>query len=421
VASFSTTFTQSDGAAADFTDISGAGTPQVVGNVYVGVNGSESGARSNTAATTGYQEVIATCVTPTGQQMRGLWVYGTTSAEGYGFRKYTFDGSYNATKGGSGNWIGEFGAGPGAADDGVAHVYRLTAEPSGANVKLTLYRDGTLIGTMTDTTSVLSGTYGGIHKDAGSGGTTVDDYTFGDFTPPNYPQITATGGEIGTSLGAANAQTLPTGSTTGDLVIVWVTNDNPSTTNITASTGWTQLFHAGVTGDVVKHAAFARVLDGGANDTLTITGAAQDYCVSSARIPSGDHGVSAGSIATDIKAATPATATSGSANPPSLAAGSSKEWLWIASAGVDFTTGNTISADPSGYTLVDNRTSASSTSSCGQRVSSREFTGSTEDPAAYTNTSQEWVAGTIAIPPFVAAPPAAPALFVRRPPSLTYR
>lgn len=233
------------------------------------------------------------------------------------------------------------------------------------------------------------------YSDATPGGSLIESWTGDDVPLPPGPQIAATGGEVGTSLGSNNAQTLPTGSTSGDLVVVWVTVDNPSTTNITASTGWTQLFHHVAGSNVVKHAAFARVLDGGANDTLTITGAAQDYCVSSARIT--DHGVT--DPATDIKVGTPAAATSGSANPPSLDAGASDDWLWLASAGVDFTTGNTISADPANYSNVDNRTSASSTSSCGQRVAKRSNTTQTEDPGTFTNTSQEWVAGTIAIPP----------------------
>jgi hypothetical protein len=215
-----------------------------------------------------------------------------------------------------------------------------------------------------------------------------------------HPQVAATGGEVGTSLGTSNAQTLPSGSTTGSLVVVWVTHDNPGGTAITASTGWTQIFAGVVTGNVLRHACFARILDGGANDTLTISGTTQDYCVSSARIT--NHGVT--DVATQIKTVAPATNTSGNADPPSLDAGVSDEWLWLASAGVDFTTGNTISANPANYSDVDNRTSASSTSSCGQRIAKRELTTQTQDPGTFTNTSQEWVAGIIAIPPVPGAP-----------------
>jgi hypothetical protein len=213
-----------------------------------------------------------------------------------------------------------------------------------------------------------------------------------------YPQVIATGGEIGTSLGAANAQTLPTGSASGDLILVWVTNDNPAATNITASTGWATIFHTAEAGSTaIKHACFGRVLDGGANDTLTISGAAQDYCVSSALVR--NHSVTNANIATSIKVGTAATATTGNANPPSLNTGTTNGWLWFASCGVDFTTGNTISADPSTYTNVDNRTSASSTSSCGQRVARLAARAQTEDPGTFTNTSRAWVANTIAIPP----------------------
>jgi len=210
-----------------------------------------------------------------------------------------------------------------------------------------------------------------------------------------FASVEAVNGEVGTSLGAANAIPAPAGVVSGDLLVAWGTSDNPSTTNITASTGWTQINTQVQGSNVIKHTIFARIADGGANDALALSGAAQDYCATIARIA--NHGVT--NVATDIKVATAATGSTGNADPPSLDAGSVKDWLWLASAAVDFTTGNTISADPTNYTNVDNRTSASSTSSCGHRIARRALNGQTENPGAFTNTSRPWIGAIIAIPP----------------------
>jgi hypothetical protein len=206
--------------------------------------------------------------------------------------------------------------------------------------------------------------------------------------------------EIGTSLGAANAQTLPSGSVSGDLIIGVVGNDNPSTTSLAVSTGWTILGSQVQGSNVIKGAVFARVLDGGANDTLTVTGAAQDYVVALTRVPAAHHGVVGASIVADIPIATGATGASGNADPPSLDAGSVKDWLWFVAAVVDHTTGDSISAIPSTYTQLINTKSANSTSSVGVATGWRKIAGSqVQDPGAFANNTQEWIAFTVAVKP----------------------
>jgi hypothetical protein len=210
----------------------------------------------------------------------------------------------------------------------------------------------------------------------------------------------ASASEVGTSLGAANAQTLPSGSVSGDLIIGVAGSDNPAGTDISVSTGWTILGSQVQGSNVIKGAVFARVLDGGANDTLAVSGAAQDYVVALTRVPAAAHGVETASIVADIPIATGATGASGNADPPSLDAGSTKDWLWFVAAIVDMTTGNAITAIPTGYTQLINTKSANSTSSVGVATGWRKIAASqVQDPDAFANNTQEWIGFTFAVSP----------------------
>lgn len=99
-------------------------------------------------------------------------------------------------------------------------------------------------------------------------------------------------------------------------------------------------------------------------------------------------------------AASAATGTSTTPNPPSLSpAGGAKDYLIIALCGVDDEASN-ITAAPSGYSGLDYDEYASSLG-CGIAHAYKALSaGSSEDPGTFTNTSsQEWVAQTIAIYP----------------------
>lgn len=216
----------------------------------------------------------------------------------------------------------------------------------------------------------------------------------GTFTAPSFPTIAAINSEVGTSMGA-QAINMPTSIVAGNLLIAVAVNDNPAATVMTASAGWTEIRQQVQGANVIRLAAFARIADGTATDNLTITGAAQDYCAWTARITG--HAV-AGVSAIFVADATAAT---GNGDPPNLATDSDRGWLWLAAEGVDLTTGNTITAVPSGYTSQFNNVSASSTSSVALAVAARTAAGvSTENPATFTNnpTTRPWVAFTIGIP-----------------------
>ena len=237
-----------------------------------------------------------------------------------------------------------------------------------------------------------------------------------DPPPATFPIIAGSNTEFGANLSAGNAIPSPASVAAGDLLVIVVAQDTNSAT-VTASTGWTEVVQLNAS-TACRMAVFARVADGGANDALALTGAAADYCASIHRIT--DHGVTA--IA-DIKSAS-ATNTSGPADPPSVDAGSSKKWLWLAAATVDMIqTADAITAPmPTNYAEISNLRSAVSTSSVGLVVAQRDNETQTENPATFTHTgSRSWVAVTIAIPPPAAAARAVPDVWVPSPPVWLWR
>jgi len=195
--------------------------------------------------------------------------------------------------------------------------------------------------------------------------------------------------------GAANALTLPSGVMAGDLLVCFAVS-RVSTTAITVSVGtWTTVSTEATT---MYSAIFARIATGTSADQITLNKAADDWCVTILRIV--DHGVT--TIASDIKVGTWAVATALDPDSPSLNAGSTADWLWLAEAGIQYTaTGSVFNAAPANYTMVSNIKSASSTTSCGLAVAQRSLNTQTEDPGVWdTNlgSTRPCRAQTIAIP-----------------------
>ena len=212
-----------------------------------------------------------------------------------------------------------------------------------------------------------------------------------------YPYVVGSNTRGGTSLSGGVALNMPPNILAGDLLLAFCCNDNPGTTNMGIS-GWTQVFQSAYTGNVIKHAVFAKIAAGG--DTATLTGALQDYATVVVCIA--NHGVS--NIANDIKVGTAATGSTWQPNPPSLNAGSSKKWLWFASHGADDDDGGNATPYPANFTGVAENESAQSTSSCMVAAAWRKYEAQTLDSGMFNLTSsstpEEWVANTIAIPPY---------------------
>jgi hypothetical protein len=196
---------------------------------------------------------------------------------------------------------------------------------------------------------------------------------------------------------AATAVTLPATIVTGDLLLCFDTMDAGTADPSTTSPGWSRISAETAGSNVLRFAVFAKIA--GASNTLDLVGQNQDASIVTLAIQ--DHGVSATFAELVLIAA--ATGTTGNANPPTTGTLAVKDWLVVAACGIDMTaTGDALSAQPSGYTDIQRFKSASSTSSCATGVAVKALTGGTvDDPGTFTNTSRNWIAKTIAVPPAV--------------------
>lgn len=204
--------------------------------------------------------------------------------------------------------------------------------------------------------------------------------------------------EIGTSLGTDNAISLPSNVQVGDLLIAVasVLNASTDTTTGTGSATWTTLHSTASTGNDVRQTVFARIATG--SDDLVLSGASDDYVVSVMRIIR--HGCS--SVA-DIEIAN-TSGTSGNVDPPTLDAGATKRWLWLAVGSADFTSIEfSFREAPPTYTTIVATESSTVADSVGQCIGARQLEIDEEDPDAFNHAGSgyDWVAATLAIPPVV--------------------
>lgn len=210
----------------------------------------------------------------------------------------------------------------------------------------------------------------------------------------------------GTDAAPAFTVTQPAGVASGDLLIAFAACDSTGTAwTASPGNGWAQLSDE-ANSTLIRLAVYALIADG--SDGLSIAGPNnQDYSCTIVAIQVGTHGVS--NVTTDIVIPAAATGASGNADPPTSGTVSARDWLAVAACAVDMTaTGDSISAQPSGYNATNVLTkSASSTSSVGLGVAHRTLTAATsEDPGTFTNTSRAWIGKTILVPDFVPSVPA---------------
>lgn len=194
----------------------------------------------------------------------------------------------------------------------------------------------------------------------------------------------------------AFALTLPT-RVAGDVLLAFVAGDY--TTAVTPTGTWSELSDEAGTNN--RLALYARIATNDANDALSVAGANNQD--SSANVVSiQDHGVT--DVTTDIVLVAAATGNDTNADPPSIDGGSAKDWMAVAIAAVDLTgTGSSITDAPTNYTTgAILQKSASSTSSVALGVGFRGLSAAqTENPGTFTNTTGQWVAKTILVPPVV--------------------
>lgn len=210
----------------------------------------------------------------------------------------------------------------------------------------------------------------------------------------------ASGASTSDASAASTLCNAPSGVTAGDLLMAFESKDcNGSAQTVSASTGWTDIMNTADVGDNVRGACFARIADGGANDTLTLSSSGtDDVAVRILRITG--HGVT--DVSTDIAKGTPATGASTTPDPPSANGGSAQDWLAIAMAACD-DDDELVSGDwqPSGYTQDARVESAQSASATMVMTAYKALSGATtEDPGVFTQeASEQWVTQTFLIPP----------------------
>lgn len=202
------------------------------------------------------------------------------------------------------------------------------------------------------------------------------------------PTVAARSGAIGTSNVTSHPIMLPAGAVDGELQLVVVGVDGSPTVS-TSSSGWVKLGQGGTDSVVAVFAGIA----GTAAATLTLTTTAKEQNAHNTfRISdwSGDLN--------DI-AVVFAAGASGSADPPSLVpAGGEQDYLWI--VGATTASGATWpTAAPAGFANFVNRRGGTTSAKGNVGTAELAFAGASLDPGAFTNSSNQWAAVTIAIPP----------------------
>lgn len=209
-----------------------------------------------------------------------------------------------------------------------------------------------------------------------------------------FPVVQSRGSGERFSDTASHPIILPSGATSGDLILGIFSTD--STATVTISSGWTVLGTA-LEGSGVRGTLFYRLLNGGAQDAApTVTTSFADQST---------HVTLRISGAADAPTASSATGNSANANPPShTPAGGAKDYLWVVTQSVDSTAPAT--GAPAGYSNLTTEPAASS-SNASTATSERALNASTEDPGTFTSPLENWVCWTVAVAP-ASMPPSSP-------------
>lgn len=224
------------------------------------------------------------------------------------------------------------------------------------------------------------GTGGGGQNVASYAGMSGVVFVFYDVATPSYPEITDRA--YSRNSGTSHVITMPTFDV-GDLLLAMFSTDGTPT--ITVPGDWTLLDEESF-GTAVKGGIYYKYATG--SDSLTLTTSASE--VSTAIC----YAIKYGGIPT-------CTAANGdSTNPdcPSHAITSAKA-LWIAFVARDSESSiNNVTAQPTGYKDFQYLTPPATIGGADMAVSTIHYEGTTQNPSAYTATTEQWAAFTIAIP-----------------------
>jgi hypothetical protein len=208
-----------------------------------------------------------------------------------------------------------------------------------------------------------------------------------------FPTVAATTSSNAGAFVTSHVVDLPSGVSSGDLLIVFFAGYNNSAGyTSTWPDGWSQLYNVsyGTGVNVSNVAAYYRHADGTEGSTITVTGSNGESTHISYRITGWDS-------STPPEAASPVGGTNANPNPPSLTPSwGTADTLWIATANSGFVN-HTVSGYPSNYTNgMSQRSTAGS--AIVQGSARRELNASSEDPGTFTfSGTSNWKAATVAV------------------------
>ncbi len=202
-----------------------------------------------------------------------------------------------------------------------------------------------------------------------------------------FPTVAATnGGNSGANV-TSHTVNLPTGISSGDLIIVMFSNDGDAT--VTFPSGWTNQLFSTASGTFNRFTVNYRIADGTEGSTITVTTSASEGSAHTTYRITGYTGTP--------EASTPATSGGSTTPDPSSLTPSwgADDTLWLAVQGNN---GNvSVTAYPTNYSNgINNRWA--STNGVGVGSAERTLNAASENPGTFTiSASNSWVAATIGV------------------------
>lgn len=182
--------------------------------------------------------------------------------------------------------------------------------------------------------------------------------------------------------------TLPGSLVVGNKLVAALSIDGATTATWPA--GWDEILDANRTGVTVT--VGVRTIDGSEGATVTVvTSASERSCHHCWQISGHDNAI--------LPEAGSANGNSASPNPPSLTpTGGAKDYLWLAVACLQPGT-NVATGFPASYTNTGQEAGPATAADSPIAWGRRELNAASEDPLAFSMTSSNWIAATVAIHP----------------------
>ena len=184
--------------------------------------------------------------------------------------------------------------------------------------------------------------------------------------------------------------TFPTGTTTGDIVLFYVTSDSSSPSPVTMPSGYVELYNE-ITSTRLTGAGFSRVIDGTEGSTVIAT--LSSGSPTTAKV----YRISGASGTPEVTTTSLGSSTTNTP-PPITPSGGSSDYLYITIDHID-TYLATITSFPSGYTNTGDEESGPSGTQCKIAWAEKSTTATTsETPGPFTlSSARHTVVSTTAV------------------------